>query len=424
MLSVMENERLTKVGPGAPMGELMRRYWHPIAPTRELDENPTREVRLLGEDLVLYKDRSGRYGLVGRYCAHRRVNLAYGIPEERGLRCMYHGWLYDETGQCVEQPFEETVRPESRFRDKIKLPGYRVEELSGLLWAYMGPEPAPLLPRWSALAEENAVKDIAITHLPANWLQCMENSLDPVHVEWLHTHLTEYLKERRGSYVRTAFPTRRRAHLKIGFDVFPYGVIKRRLVEGDTEESDDWKVGHPILFPNILYIPGMEVMRSFEWRVPIDDENTFHVSMYIHVPAPGHRAPAQDYVPYRYVPLYDDAGWLQIERSVDQDKAAMVAQGPGPVVERDLERLGSSDTGLVLFRKLLNEQMDIVMDGGEPMAVIRDPEQNVSIDLPTEREYLGLEGGKHMSAKYFDAEAGENPARPLIDQVLATWRGD
>ena len=179
MLSVQENERLTRVGPGAPMGELLRRYWHPIAATAELDENPTKEVRLLGEDLALYRDRSGQYGLVERYCAHRRVNLAYGIPEERGLRCMYHGWLYDETGQCIEQPFEETVRPESRFKDKIKLPGYPVQEQSGLLFAYLGPAPAPYLPLWGPLVWDNVVREVAITEISCNWLQCMENSLDP-----------------------------------------------------------------------------------------------------------------------------------------------------------------------------------------------------------------------------------------------------
>ena len=157
MLTQEQNDLLTRVGPGTPMGELMRRYWQPVAPAAELGNNPTKEVRLLGEDLVLYRDRSGTYGLVGRYCAHRRVNLAYGIPEERGLRCMYHGWLYDETGQCIEQPFEETVRPEARFKDKIKLPGYPVQEMGGILFAYLGPEPAPLLPRWEYLVMEGNV---------------------------------------------------------------------------------------------------------------------------------------------------------------------------------------------------------------------------------------------------------------------------
>ena len=124
MLSVQENELLTQVGPGTPMGELMRRYWHPIAAAAELIDRPTKAVRLLGEDLVLYKDRSGTLGLIDRFCPHRRVDLSYGIPEEHGLRCMYHGWMMDETGQCIEQPFEETVHPDGRFKEKVKVAGY------------------------------------------------------------------------------------------------------------------------------------------------------------------------------------------------------------------------------------------------------------------------------------------------------------
>ena len=146
MLSIQENEALTRVGKGTPMGDLMRRYWHPIAGTDELDDRPTKSVRILGEDLVLYRDRSGTYGLIDRLCAHRRVDLSYGIPEEHGLRCMYHGWMYDETGQCIEQPFEETVHPDGRFKEKVKLAGYPVEEQGGMVFAYMGPCPCRSCP--------------------------------------------------------------------------------------------------------------------------------------------------------------------------------------------------------------------------------------------------------------------------------------
>ena len=119
MLSAAHNDRLVSVMSGSPGGELMRRYWHPVAATAELDARPTKSVRLLGEDLVLYRDRSGTHGLIGRRCPHRRVDLSYGIPEEHGLRCMYHGWMMDATGQCIEQPFEETVHPDGRFREKV-----------------------------------------------------------------------------------------------------------------------------------------------------------------------------------------------------------------------------------------------------------------------------------------------------------------
>src|ERR1700757_4553291 len=117
MLSREDNERLTKVGPGTPMGELLRRYWMPIAAVGELEENPTKAVRLMGEDLALYRDRSGAYGLVDLHCPHRRADLSYGFVEDCGLRCNYHGWQFDETGRCLEQPFEDTAHPEARFRE-------------------------------------------------------------------------------------------------------------------------------------------------------------------------------------------------------------------------------------------------------------------------------------------------------------------
>ena len=243
MLTAQENKELTSVMPGTPMGELFRRYWHPIAATAELDDHPTKDVRILGEDLVLYKDKSGTLGLIERFCPHRRVDLSYGIPEEHGLRCMYHGWMMDETGQCVEQPFEETVHPDGRFKEKVKVAGYPVQSYGGLVFAYLGPAPAPLLPHWETFEWEGGWSDIGIVELPCNWLQCMENSMDPVHLEWLHGYWGVRQQQdkavRMGLAEADTFPTVPRKHQKIGFDVFDYGLIKRRVVEGTTEEDHD-----------------------------------------------------------------------------------------------------------------------------------------------------------------------------------------
>ncbi|MGH8059765.1 MAG: Rieske 2Fe-2S domain-containing protein, partial [Candidatus Entotheonellia bacterium] len=160
MLNVKENERLTRVGPGTPMGELMRRYWQPIAAAVELDDDPVKPVRLLGESLVLYRDRKGRLGLIGDTCPHRRMSLLYGVPEEEGLRCAYHGWMFNKTGQCIEMPAEA---PDSTFPRKVKTTAYPVEELCGLIFAYLGPEPAPLLPRWDMYVWDNVLRDIGST---------------------------------------------------------------------------------------------------------------------------------------------------------------------------------------------------------------------------------------------------------------------
>ena len=139
MLSAEKNRLLTQVGPGTPMGELLRRYWMPIGGASELDANPIKIIRLMGEDLVLYKDLGGRYGLVDRHCPHRRADLSYGMVEETGIRCNYHGWLMDEAGSVIEQPYDDIVNPGRGKRCTTK--AYPVKECAGLLFAYMGPQP-------------------------------------------------------------------------------------------------------------------------------------------------------------------------------------------------------------------------------------------------------------------------------------------
>ena len=413
MLSTAQNERLTRVGPATPMGELMRRYWHPIAAVGELDERPTKPVRLLGEDLVLYRDKSGTLGLIDRFCPHRRVDLSYGIPEEHGLRCMYHGWMMDETGQCIEQPFEETVHPDGRFKEKVKIAGYPVQELAGLVFAYLGPAPTPLLPRWEPLVAENAACDIAITKLPCNWLQCQENSLDPVHTEWLHSYMTNYVQKLAGVPEDDLRPISS-PHERISFDVFEHGIIKRRILRGLDENHDLWKVGHPILFPNILQV-GSPQRITLQFRVPVDDENTLHISIYIFRAAPGAVVPKQAPVPYYYNPLIGDDGRFIVDIQFNQDYMAWVTQGT--VARRDLEKLGESDKGIILFRKMLNEQMGVIEDGGDPMNVFRG-ESGEAITLPVEPSRGFVNGAP---SKYRPQEAGPTTAYADVERVLATY---
>src|ERR1041385_2757329 len=159
MLTKEENERYTQVGSGTPMGELLRRYWHPIAAVADLDVDPVRPVRLMGEDLVLFRSETGVLGLVGDRCAHRGISLAYGIPQGDGLRCAYHGWSYDAEGKVTEMPFEPACLP-------LKIAAYPAEAYAGLVWAYLGPRPAPLLPHWDLLQRDDLDKQISIRELP------------------------------------------------------------------------------------------------------------------------------------------------------------------------------------------------------------------------------------------------------------------
>ena len=367
MLSKEANERLTRVGPGTPMGELLRRYWHPVATVPELDAEPVLAVTVLGENLALFRSDSGALGLVAQRCAHRGASLAYGIPEEEGLRCPYHGWRFDRTGQCNEQPAEPA---DSTFKDRIRIPAYPVQELGGLLWAYLGPEPAPLLPRYDLFVRDDVEREIGITRLPCNWLQIMENSLDPVHLEYLHSVYTNYVYKRAGKRE----PTTTRHHERIAFDVFEYGITKRRLWVGDSEDNDDWTVGHPILFPNILSV-GEQQYPQFQIRVPMDDSHTYHVWYRCRATPAGstskqspHQIPVLDYA-YK-----EDNGRLIVDTVSGQDMMVWVTQGP--ISDRSTERLGTSDQGVILYRTLLEENMRKIEQGREPMAVIRDVARN------------------------------------------------
>jgi 5,5'-dehydrodivanillate O-demethylase len=369
VLKPSENQTLMEVGAGTPMGELLRRYWMPIAPVAELDDVPTKAVRLFGEDLVLYKDQSGTYGLVDRNCPHRRADMSYGFVEACGLRCNYHGWLFDETGQCIQQPFEDIAHPDARFRDRIKIKAYKVEAKAGLLWAYMGPDPAPLVPTWEPFTWKNGFIQIVISEVPCNWFQCQENSIDPVHFEWLHTNWTRVLRGQSGG---PKPPT----HLKVGFDEFEYGFTYRRILEGQSENDELWTVGRCCLWPNCLFTGG-----HFEWRVPIDDDNTLSVGWFFDR-VPEEQEPfEQDRIPYWYGPIRDQQTGRWITSHVmNQDFVAWVGQGT--VADRTQEHLGESDRGVILMRRRLLDEAKVVAAGGEPKGLVRDPEQNECVRLP------------------------------------------
>jgi 5,5'-dehydrodivanillate O-demethylase oxygenase subunit len=365
MLSKEMNERLTRLGPGTPLGNLLRRYWFPIARTPELDQEPVLAVTLLGENLALFRSDAGGLGLVAQRCPHRGASLAYGIPEEEGLRCPYHGWRFDTTGQCNEQPAEP---PESTFYERIRIPAYPVQELGGLIWAYLGPEPVPLLPRWDILVRDDLDRGIGVTHLPINFLQAMENSMDPIHFEWLHAVYGNYVNKRQG---KPAAMTPRK-HEQIAFDIFEYGIYKRRLLEGeDPETSEDWLTGHPVIFPYILAV-GDHSRPTLQIRVPVDDTHTLHYWYRAEQRSPG--APPQTSIPISDVPYVHKHGRLVVETINGQDMMAWITQGE--ISDRTTERLGTSDRGVILFRNLLLEQIDRVERGEEPMGVIRDPLQN------------------------------------------------
>lgn len=365
MLSNERNTQLCQTGPGTPMGDLLRRYWHPIAGASEFAERTVKPVRIMGEDLTLYRDRSGNYGLVDRHCPHRRADMTYGFVEECGIRCNYHGWLYDHTGKCLHQPFEETRHPEGNFKDKVRIKAYEVRELAGLLWAYMGPQPAPELPDWERFYDRG-YKQIAISEVPCNWFQGQENSIDPVHFEWLHDNWGAVLRGEDGHWAPT--------HQRLGFDEFDYGFIYRRVREDSSEQDELWTTGRVYLWPNCLYTG------HFEWRVPIDDDNMLSVGWFIDE-LPGDKPFEQQVIPSWDAPVKDEqtGRWIS-SHIMNQDFIAWLGQGV--IADRSLEHLGESDRGVIQIRKRLLDDLDVVAAGRDPMAVIRDSAANHRVHLP------------------------------------------
>jgi 5,5'-dehydrodivanillate O-demethylase oxygenase subunit len=382
------NDRLTQVGPGTPMGNLLRRYWQPIGTAIELEREPVQSVRLLGEDLTLFRSESGAYGLVGQRCAHRGLDLKWGIPQANGLRCAYHGWTYDVSGRTVETPFEPVCR-------HMQIPAYPVQEVGGMIFAYLGPEPVPLVPRYDLLVRDDLDRVIDITPLPCNWLQTMDNAADPVHFEHLHAVFGNYQLKKLGR-APAMFPAR---HVKIEFDVFDYGIMKRRLLEGEPETSDEWTTGHPLIFPNMLAV-GSAQQASFQYRTPVDDTHTLQFAYRTTVRKPEAEPKAMLVVRSS---LFREDGSIVADNIPLQDMLAWVEQGP--VSDRTAEHLATSDKGVILYHRLLNEQMDRLERGEEPMAVVRDPEENEPwIDIRRERRHMTAFQPQYQD--YFERVAG------------------
>lgn len=378
MLSEATNRLLTEVGPGTRMGTYLRRYWHPIAAESELAQPGTLACRMLGEDLVVYRDLSGQLGLLDRHCPHRRADLSYGYVESRGLRCNYHGWRFDSDGRCLEQPFEDLSHPGRRACDQPITRAYVVRAHAGLLWAYLGPEPAPLIPDWEPFSWKNGFVQVFFAEVPCNWLQCQENAIDPVHLEWMHLNWSVRQSGRTGQYTPR--------HLKIAFDETEYGYVYRRITEASSAEDDLWALGRATLWPNGFYAGD-----HFDWHTPIDERTTLRVS-WAFARVPHERQPYEQPlpVPSWRGPVKDaDGRWLA-HRPVNQDFVALVGQGV--IADRTAEHLVASDQGVIMLRRRLLAELDAAAAGKEPKALLRDPAANSRLRLPCPNRHIYLDG--------------------------------
>jgi 5,5'-dehydrodivanillate O-demethylase len=266
-----------------------------------------------------------------------------------------------------------------------------------MIFAYLGPTPAPLLPRWDVLVRDDLDRLIEIHELPCNWVQCMDNAADPVHFEHLHAVYGNYQLKKLGR-PPAMFPAH---HLKIEFDLFDWGFMKRRLLQGETEEEagDEWRVGHPLLFPNILAV-GNSNAPTLQYRIPRDDTHTVQFAYRTTLRKPdAEPRPIRASRPELFA---EDGTLLQPADCVPhQDMVAWVAQGP--IIDRTREHLATSDKGVALYHQMLFDEADRVARGEEPMAVIRDVEENEPmLDIRRERSGQSMKAFQSRYGNHFD----------------------
>ena len=385
MLSTENNNLITRVGPGTPMGDTLRRYWMPILLDWEVatpDCDPVR-VRILGEDLVAFRDTDGRLGLLAASCPHRRVNLYFGRNEGNGLRCVYHGWKFDVEGNCVDMPNEP---PASNFQHKVRTPSYPVVEQGNVIWAYLGPKeymPPPPNFEWTLVPDTH--RGVSKIWQECNWVQALEGGIDTSHSSFLHNN---DLSDETSLRSRSTAPTLQVETTDYGYT---YSSTRPLGEEGNFVRTYHYVMPFHQLRANQVKNSGgyyMPKMAGHCW-VPIDDENTMVFNwtftwggeplseqdralrgsgneLYVDIDVANQfrsfRTRANDYLLDRYVQRTKT--FTGISGINTQDRA--LQETMGIIADRSREKLGTSDRAIIAMRKLLIEAIHVTSDGGTP----------------------------------------------------------
>jgi phthalate 4,5-dioxygenase len=389
MLAREDNELIIRVDPGTPMGDTMRRYWMPALLAWELPEPdcPPVRVQLLGEDLVAFRDTSGRIGLLGEYCPHRRVSLFFGRNEECGLRCVYHGWKFDVDGDCVDMMNEPE---ELNFKNKVRAISYPTVEVGGVIWAYMGPpELQPPLPNFAWTQVPETHRHVSKVIQENNWLQGLEGGIDTSHAPILHRLITTN-SDRPGIKLTSPFVRGKAPTLAVDLTDYGYQYAGIRPL-GETEVHI--RAYHFIMpFHQIrpsLTERGNPSVAGHIW-VPMDDHNTMVYNWeYSITDEPmneedrlerrlgngpldvnqttfrSKRNRENNYLLDRQVQKTEN--YTGIDGVNTQDRA--VQESMGRIVDRSKEHLGPADKAIIQARRLFLEAVKTVQEGGTPRGV-------------------------------------------------------
>ena len=388
MLSQQENDELTRVSAGVGAGAVLRRYWQPAALSVELESNrPVVPVTLLGERLVLFRDAGGKIGLVGRHCPHRGADLCYGRLEDNGLRCPFHGWHFDVSGQCMEQPGEPA---DSRMHENIRTTAYPVVERNGIVFAYMGPGDPPPFPALDCFAAPVSHVFAFKGRWECNWLQALEVGIDPAHASFLHRFLEDedpaegYGKQFRAKAANTEIPMtqllREYPRPEIKVEQTEYGlqlIALRKLDDGRTHV----RVTNQI-FPQAICIPLSNEMTITQWHVPVDDETCYWYSMFTSFGNPVNKEVMREQrlkehsLP-DYAPLKNASNQYGFDPE-EQRTATYTGMGldinvhdqwavesMGRIQDRTKEHLGKTDVGIIRYRRLLRDAIRKLSEGDE-----------------------------------------------------------
>jgi len=434
MISQQMNDSLTQVSQGTDAGEVLRRYWQPAALLDELEQaRPVVPVKLLGEDLVLFRNSEGDLGLIGRHCPHRGADLCYGRLEDNGLRCPFHGWHFDRSGQCVEQPGEPE---DSRMHEHIKSASYPVVEKNGIIWAYMGPGTPPAFPNFDCFRAPGTHVFAFKGHWQCNWLQAMEIGIDPAHASFLHRFLQDaeetedgYGQQFRDSAADTGIPMtkllRDYPRPEISVDETNYGLrltALRHLDNGQTHV----RVTNQI-FPQSIGIPMSRDMTITQWHVPTDDENCYWYTMFTSFTDPVDRDLMRDQrlkehsLP-GYMPLknaLNNYGYDSAEQASEtytgmgldinvHDQWAV--ESMGAIQDRTQEHLGKTDVGIIRYRRMLRAAIEAVKEGREEALPMHNALDLATLFGPVSNDAIAKDG--NWSKASADSDAARRSACP------------
>jgi phenylpropionate dioxygenase-like ring-hydroxylating dioxygenase large terminal subunit len=411
MMSSQQNELMTRVGANTPAGQLLRNYWQPVALTDELPaQRPVKAVRLMGQDFVVFRDEQGRYGMLDRDCPHRGADLAAGRLENGGLRCAFHGWLFDVNGSCLSTPGEPAG---STLCKRVQQSAYPVVERSGILFAYIGKGDPPAFPNFDCFAAPSEYTFAFKGLFECNWLQALEVGIDPAHASFLHRFFEDedtsesYGKQFRGASADSEMPITKvlREYESPEILVSPADYGLRLIAKRPIDEASTHVRVTNVVFPQAFVIPMSAEMTITQWHVPVDDEHCYWYAIFTSFGAPTDKERMRE----QRLKLYELPDYtsrrnkrnqygFNPQEQLNQTYTGMgfdinvhdqwAVESQGPIQDRTREHLGTTDKGIIAYRRLLLDAIEKAQAGQRTLMMI-DEEQAAHLTGPASIDGIG-----------------------------------